>query len=109
MVPPPQPAKSAPAGDPGFRRGGGAGSCPVSSHRRDGEVAEKSETVGRSEFQFGRKRKVGPLQVRGFDGRLLADPSNGPQGRAHLCLATGQRIFSRGSGWESVRAVTVCL
>lgn len=62
----------------GFRRGEGVGSRPVSSHRRDAEVAEKSEKkilgafcvstvrtqqnarVGQAGFQFGRKRKVGP-------------------------------------------------
>ncbi len=61
---------STPAGEkcadwgPRFRRGEGAGSRPVRSDRRDAEVAEPG-------FQFGRKRKVRPLQVRGFDGRLF--------------------------------------
>jgi hypothetical protein len=92
---------STPAGEkragwgPRFRRGEGVGSHPVSSHRRDAGVAEKSEKkipgafcvstvrtqqnarVGQAGFQFGRKRKVGPLQIRGFDGRLLTGPRDG--------------------------------
>src|SRR5208337_5011609 len=44
--------------------------------RLDGQNST-SARVGRPEFQFGRKRKVGSLQIRGVDGRLLTDPRDG--------------------------------
>ena len=79
----------------GFRRGEGVGSRPVSSHRRDAEVAKKKRKKDFRRFlrldgqnstkrkggtgwvSVRKEKKGGSPQIRSFDGRLLMGPRDG--------------------------------